>query len=139
MEALQPITTPGYALPGVQTLWSMSEQCDASTASDAAAAVGHVTERIANLAAVVGAHAQPGASTTGRQHAEVSIAQMLVREPRLLHTNLDTIARRLLDLHLQLEGQRDIAQLIQQHPCLLVDDAGTARCALASRTRCFPR
>jgi hypothetical protein len=116
-------TAQSDALPGIQTLWDLSDVSNMRTQSRATASVSHVSRRLAALAALIGVHACAHDGTP-----QVSVANMLVREPQLLHADMDSMAQRLLDLRLKLSGRLDVAKLLEQQPSLLMGSKGSEGC-----------
>lgn len=104
------------ALPGVRTLWDLNSGQE-SGREQAVADIAAVSQRLVELASLLGSSVAAG---------RVRIADMLLREPRLLTSDLDRMTHRLLALRIKLAGHRDTINLIEQHPNLLLDDADGA-------------
>ena len=115
-----PSTSEAAPLPGVQTLWELRAGPSSGGHAAACAAVVSVSQRLAEMAALMGAEA---AQPAGESLQQISVADMLVREPLLLHVDYDTLARRLLHLRVTLSGRLDVAKLIEQQPSLLLEEA----------------
>lgn len=61
----------------------------------------------------------------------VDVAQMLLREPRLLTADVQQVTRRLFQLRVKMPGQLDIARLLMQQPSLLLTDFEELQCAFS--------
>lgn len=102
------------ALPGVETVWSLQ-----TPGSEGAAVtdVVQVSRRLVELAAILGVRDGDSKST-----GHLDVAQMLLREPRLLTADVQQITRRLFELRVKMPGQMDVARLLMQQPSLLLQD-----------------
>jgi hypothetical protein len=57
---------------------------------------------------------------------------MLLREPALLHADLQAATRCLLELRIKLPGSQDVSRILMQQPNLLLADFSTLKCAMFS-------
>ena len=119
------------ALPGVRTLWDLNSGRE-SGRTQALLDIAVVSRRLVELASLLGSSVSCG---------RVRIADMVLREPRLLTADLGGMMQRLLALRVKLSGHSDTIELIEQHPNLLLDDSDGARCVsfCASCVRCVGR
>jgi hypothetical protein len=111
-------STSSCRLPGLQTLWDLRTSEDTVPHSKARTAVIRVSRRLVELASLLGA-------ASGKSN--ISVADMVMREPRLLTADLDTMTQRLLHLHIKLAGHMDTVELLQHHPNLLLDSSEDPR------------
>lgn len=59
----------------------------------------------------------------------IDVAQMLLREPRLLTAGVHQVTRRLFELRVKMPGQLDVARLLMQQPSLLLTEFEELECA----------
>lgn len=110
-------------LPGVETVWGLRTP-GAETA--AVSAILQVSRRLVELASVLGV--RDGESKSA---GHLDVAQMLLREPRLLTADVQQITRRLFELRVKMPGQLDISRLLMQQPSLLLHDFRELKYALS--------
>ncbi|CAL5220562.1 g2599 [Coccomyxa viridis] len=106
--AKEELAYPGRALqgdlPGAGTAWLLES-------ADVTAQVKVVSAKLLKLQSLFG------------EDAELDVAAMLIKEPRLAATDIRVIARRLLEMRLASGVQRDMLQLIQAQPSLLLQES----------------
>lgn len=113
------------ALPGVQTVWDLRRQAHSDAYGAALLRVQHVSRQVAQLAALLGASDAYDSGVPASSH--VSVASMIVREPRLASADIDSVAARLMLLRIKLQGHTDVLHILQSHPSLLLGSADEVR------------
>eukprot|EP00892_Ulva_mutabilis_P000361 jgi/Ulvmu1/10325/UM061_0008.1 len=102
------------ALPGVETVWSLQTP---GSERFAVVAILQVSRRLVELASILGVR-----DGDSKSAGHLDVAQMLLREPRLLTADLQQMTRRLFELRVKMPGQLNIARLLMQQPSLLLND-----------------
>lgn len=114
----QPVTSPSpdtpTTLPGVETVWALQTP---GAESSAVTAIVQVSTRLVELASILGVR-----DGDSKLAGHLDVAQMLLREPRLLTADVQQVTRRLFQLRVKMPGQLDIARLLMQQPSLLLTD-----------------
>lgn len=113
-RAGNPRSSDPPVLPGVETVWALRTP---GAESAAVTAIMQVSRRLVELASILGVR-----DGDSKLAGHVDVAQMLLREPRLLTADVHQLTRRLFELRVKMPGQLDVARLLMQQPSLLLTE-----------------